>query len=111
MNELEILSDAKLEESWAELGAELEQTFGKKMGLEGTLFMMGVQEAGVGFKRHLEKEAKQDLILEGTYHALAALGFYTRTTDGWQPTASLPKMQLNDQEKLLKTGVLRYFGK
>lgn len=101
---------------WERLERLLEQRFGKNAGIESTLFLIGVQARGRGFEPKMAKEDKQDLIMEGTYQAFETLGLYERVVtfqNGrtiWQKSATLPAgMELEDQEKLVRIAILKYF--
>lgn len=89
--------------------------FGRSVGLEGVLFLIGVNALGRGFEPRLEKERKQDLIMEGTYHAFAALGVYEQVgleADGfavWERRLDVPRLAVEQQEKLLHLAILAYF--
>lgn len=99
---------------WHDLETWLQITFGKTLSIEGMLFMIGLQESHTPPKRRLEKEQKQELIVIGSYHVLAALGLYKPNDehlDEWQATQSIPKFSLPDQEKLIKLGLLTYFDR
>ena len=100
---------------WSDLEVWLGSRFGREVDLESALFHIGVQSRGSGYEPQLEKEAKQDLIMEGTCVVLEMLGYYERTEDGstgpvsWSRRSGLPPMDVAQQESLLKLGVLRYF--
>jgi hypothetical protein len=108
--------DAALEAQWTQLEQWLAARFGKTPDIEGILFLMGIQARGQGFEPDLEKDAKQNLIMEGTYHAFAALGVYEHVgmeADGhwiWERMIDHPPdLSVEAQEKLLKTAILHYF--
>ncbi|MBN8590099.1 MAG: hypothetical protein J0L94_17435 [Rhodothermia bacterium] len=106
--------DHEIEVRWSGLEIWLQETFGKSMSMEGMLFMIGLQETNTPPKRHLEKEQKQELIVTGSYHVLAALGLYKANQEGgdiWLPTQAIPKIPLPAQEKLIKLGLLAYFDR
>ncbi|MDZ4699661.1 MAG: hypothetical protein SH809_08155 [Rhodothermales bacterium] len=101
---------------WDQLERRMEQRFGKKAGIESALFLIGIQARGRGFEPKMAKEDKQDLIMEGTYLAFETLGLYERVVtfqNGrtvWQKSATLPAgLGLEDQEKLLRIAILKYF--
>jgi hypothetical protein len=109
--------DAVLDEQWRNLQAWLQQRFQREAGIEAILFLMGVQSRGYGFEPDMDKERKQDTIMEGTYCAFEKLGFYERVgldENGfwiWERTVEeIPKLPLEGQEKLLKLGIILYFG-
>ncbi len=101
---------------WERLERQLERRFGKKGDIESALFLIGIQARGRGFEPKMTKEDKQDLIMEGTYHAFETLGLYERVVtfqNGrtlWQKSASLPAgLVLEDQEKIVRIAILTYF--
>ena len=109
-------SDA-LAARWQRLQGQLGPRFGEdELKLEAILFLIGIQSTGRGYEPELEKETKQDLIMEGTYCAFETLDLYERIgadEEGrwiWERTPTpLPKLDVEDQEKLLRLAVLRYF--
>lgn len=108
-------ADQDLDVRWHRLLTHLEALVGRTpSSLEQVLFLIGVQERGRGYEPGLSREQKQDLIMEGAWHAFAALGLYQRTLDDpavWVPTFSpWPKLSQEDQEKLLRIAILEYFN-
>lgn len=108
--------DAELEARWERLQAWLRDRFGRDTGIEAILFLVGIQTRGRGFEPKLHRDRKQDVIMEGTYAVFERLGIYERVgmeSDGaWiyeRTIPSIPKMELEEQEKLLKLGILAYF--
>lgn len=108
--------DEVVADRWDRLQRWIQQRFGRQgAGIEPILFLIGIQERGQGYEPKLAKEAKQDLIMEGTYHAFAALGFYEQVgmeEDGawiWERVVTLPKLSVEEQEKLLRLAILHYF--
>ncbi len=108
--------DAELDAHWQRLQGWLQQRLGRKRpGIEAILFLIGIQERGHGYEPDLAREAKQDLIMEGTYHAFAALDVYRRVgmeANGawiWERMLTLPKLSVEEQEKLLRLAIVRYF--
>lgn len=113
----EILSidGADLEDRWQELTGRLSAQFGREMTIEALLFLIGVQSQGKGFEPALERERKQEMIMEGTYCAFETLGFYDRAgmdEDGlwlWERRIPVPSLEVEEQEKLLHVAILNYF--
>ncbi len=107
--------DDALQRRWDALVERLGERFGQKPGLEGVLFLIGIQSRGRGYEPKLKKERKQALIMEGTWCAFESIGLYQRVgadENGawiWQPQADLPHLDVEEQEKLLRTAVLSYF--
>ncbi|MFQ5572223.1 MAG: hypothetical protein ACE5G0_21315 [Rhodothermales bacterium] len=108
--------DAEQEAQWGRLQTWVKERFGKEPGIEEILFLIGVQSLGRGFEPHLDKETKQALIMEGTYCAFATLGIYERVgmedNGHWiwdRRIAPPPDLSVDEQEKLLRAAILRYF--
>jgi hypothetical protein len=58
----------------------------------------------------LKKEAKQDLIMEGTYHVFQAAGLYRQLETGeWERIVPLPVLEGDRQERLLRAALVTYF--
>lgn len=109
-------NDEEVEADWRRVQTWVEERFGRETGMEAILFLIGIQSRGRGYEPDLEKEKKQDTIMEGTYCAFETLGFYERVgldENGfwiWERTVEqIPKLSIEDQEKLLKLGIVRYF--
>jgi hypothetical protein len=109
--------DLDLERKWNALLEELNTLIGKKpKDLNGVLFLIGVQELGMG-KKVFSKEEKQDLLHVGICKVLSLAGYYV--LDGldkegwphWKLIKKLPHFDLLEQEKLLKLHVMEYFEK
>lgn len=109
------VGDDELKERWDRLIARIETRFGKTPDIEAILFLIGIQSVGRGYEPELPKERKQSLIMEGSYLAFETLGIYSRIgmeRNGfwiWEKNIDLPKMSVEDQEKLLQIGILNYF--
>jgi len=109
--------DLDLEKKWAKLLDGLKETIGKKPAdLNGVLFLIGVQELGMG-NRIFSKEQKQDLMHIAVCKVLSYSGFYELEfidQEGWphwKLIKDLPHFDLLEQEKLLKIQVMEYFEK
>lgn len=101
---------------WTELCTWLEASYYREVTLEAILFLIGVQTRGQGYEPELDKDRKQDLIMEGTFAAFATLGVYIQVgmeDDGawiWERVADpVPELSVDDQEKLIKLAVMNYF--
>lgn len=111
---LDVDRDA-LADRWNRLTRRLQARFQRQLTIESILFLMGIQARGRGYEPDLEKEAKQTLIMEGTYCAFEAIGLYERVgmeDDGawiWERTQPMPDLPLDDQETLLQVAILAYF--
>ena len=113
----ELLSypDEQLAERWDRLERWLRSRFDRETSIESILFLIGIHSRGMGYSPKLEKEQKQDLIMEGSYLALETLGHFERIgmeADGrwlWEKRVRLPELSVEQQEKLLRIGITRYF--
>ena len=109
--------DPELELKWGKLLNRVEVMIGKRPeDLNAMLFLIGMQELGVGAKT-FSKEEKQDLMHIAVCKVLSYSGFYElegRDEDGWphwKLVKALPHFDLIEQESLLKTHILEYFEK
>ncbi len=109
--------DLDLERNWHVLITYLESSIGKKpKDLNAVLFVIGMQELGMGAKR-FSKEEKQDLMHIAICKVLSLSGYYELEgldKEGWphwKLIKKLPHFDLLEQEKLLKMHVLEYFEK
>ena len=109
------VSDEELERAFEEIRQNLSARFGDAIGIEGMLFLIGVQERGIGFHPKLRKERKQDLIMHGTHCVMETLGIYKRREVArgemtWERSVDLPELTVEEQEKLLRVAIVRYFS-
>ena len=109
--------DLEVERKWSRLMGRIEKLMGKRpRDLNGTLFLIGVQELGKGPKT-FTKEEKQDLMHIAICKVLSYSGFYElegideQGWPHWKLVKKLPRFDLLEQEKLLKMHVLEYFEK
>lgn len=107
--------DLELEKRWFRLLGNLEKIIGKRPAdLNGVLFLIGVQELGKG-PVPFTKEEKQDLMHIGICKALSLSGFYELEgldEEGWphwKLVKKLPRVDLEEQEKMLQMHVIEYF--
>lgn len=108
--------DTELARRWQLVLEWIEHRFEQEPGIEAILFLIGVQSRGIGYDPEMKKERKQDTIMEGTFCAFEKLGFYERVgldENGfwiWERSIDqIPKLSIDDQEKLLKLGIVRFF--
>jgi len=106
--------DYQFENEWKELVKSLENQFQMDVDLQSTLFLIGVQELGQGFRTFSKKE-KVDLMHVAICSVLEPHGHYRyshKDKDGWphfELLTKLPNLESNDQELLMKRAVLEYF--
>jgi hypothetical protein len=108
--------DYQFEAEWKQLETELAEKFEMDMDLQSTLFLIGVQELGLGFKKFSKKE-KVDLMHIAICTVLEPLGHYRyshKDKDGWphfELLSKMPNLNSDDQELLMKRAILEYFGR
>ncbi len=103
------------DQRWAATQSLLLERFGKIPDMEGTLFLIGVNELGRMPRKKFSKEQKQDLMHIAVCTLLCQLGYYEpagRDADGWPHFHELAHVEVKgiaDQERMLKECVIRYF--
>ena len=103
-----------LENQWKKVLDYVSNSFGEVEDLKDVVFLIGVQELGLGF-RNFSKDEKVDVMHIGVCCLLGQYGYYEilgRDEDGWphwQATVSLPELTDNDRELLLKRAIIKYF--
>ena len=111
---LHIKNVEELKVQWEEVISRLSVQFDADLDLQGVLFLIGVQELGMGFKK-FGKDQKQDLLHIATCRLLSLYGYYElegMDDEGWphwKKTQALPRMTLGEQDFLLKQSVIEYF--
>ncbi len=109
--------DDEVNRTWNLLLGALSQRFGENLGIEGILFLVGIQESGRGFQPRLRKERKQDVIMHGTHCVMETIGIYERVEDDensdtlWIRKVAFPELSVEKQEKLLRFAIIRYFSR
>lgn len=110
------MNEDSINESWEQLLNQLQTILGKRPAdLNAVLFLVGVQELGMGPKR-FSKEVKQDLMHIAVCRVLSQEGYYTYDgldKDGWPRwtlAKPIPHGDLLSQEIFLKQHVIQYFG-
>lgn len=107
--------DEEFEKKWKELMSRLEKDFDGDLDIQGVLFLIGVQELGQG-RRPFAKDEKIELLHIAICTILAPFGYYKLThsdQDGWphfETLKALPGLKSGEQLKLMKQGILDYFG-
>ncbi len=98
---------------WTDLEQWVRERFGRDPGLESILFLVGIQSRGTGYTPQLDRDEKQDLIIQGSLVVLSALGICerpaSRSASGEVTGIEIPKISVDRQESLLKLGAIRYF--
>ena len=107
--------DNSFEDKWKELENRIAQDFGGDLDVQAILFLIGVQELGKG-KQDFTKDQKLDVMHVAICRVLSPFGFYKLShadQDGWphfETLKPLPTLKAGEQLKLMKQGILDYFG-
>lgn len=106
--------DVQFEMEWRELLGRLSAWAEQPVDLQGALFLVGVQELGLGW-RNFKKDEKVGLMHVAICTLLMPYGYYElvgRDEDGWphfERAQSLPNLESGQQEKLMKEALVEYF--
>lgn len=99
---------------WIAVLRQMKDRFGKKPELEAILFLIGMNELGRLIEK-FTKEEKQDLMHVAVCKLLSYDGFYRLAgwdDDNWpmwEATENLPQWSNDDQERVIKLNIIRYF--
>ncbi|MEN9698940.1 MAG: hypothetical protein RLZZ301_138 [Bacteroidota bacterium] len=108
--------DHHVELRFQKLKAHLETDFGPNMDMAALLFLVGVNELGMGH-RTFSKQEKMELMHIAICTLLEPFGYYTfngRDADLWPHfilNQELPALNHQEQQQLLKEALLEYFVK
>lgn len=106
--------DYDVELRFREVKAELEKTFGEGMDVQAILFLIGVNELGMGYKEFTKNE-KTDLMHVAICTLLEPYGYYAfegRDADNWphfKLEKQLPPLNEREQQHLIKESIIDYF--
>ncbi len=106
--------DFDIELRFQELTKKLEDVFGGGMDTQAILFLIGVQELGLGY-REFSKQEKTDLLHIAVCTLLEPHGYYkfeARDLENWPHFTllkPLPVLTENEQQHLIKEAILDYF--
>ena len=105
----------ELTEKWAQVEKMVEERFNEKLDAQTILFVIGLQELGMGMKVY-KKEEKLDIIHIGVCTVLSPYGYYKligNDDDGWPHFKIIKKLpndiQGESQINLLKEAIISYF--
>lgn len=105
-----------LKEKWHKIVEELSAKFadGEAMELDSIIFMIGVQELGLGLRK-FKKDEKINLMHIAICKLLEPYGYYRysgRDDDGWphfEMLENLPPLKPGEQSFLMKEAIVKYF--
>ena len=104
-----------LKKAWEEVVSKLENRFGEGLDLQAVLFLIGLQELGMGYQK-LKKDQKVEVIHVAVCALLSQWGYYEFTGhdgDGWphwKETIKLPSLNTKQQDKLIREAIVEYFS-
>lgn len=101
---------------WEKLVKEISERFGggEELDLDAIIFLIGVQELGMGARR-FKKDEKVNLMHIAICRVLEPFGYYKyegRDPDGWphyEVVEKLPALKPGEQSVLMKQAIIRYF--
>ena len=110
--------DVKLKADWESLQKILSTRFGdgEQLTLDAIIYLIGVQELGVGVKEY-SKEEKVNLMHIAICRLLEPFGYYEFDyfdEDGWphyNVIEELPALKTGEQSVLIKEAIVVYFRK
>ena len=106
--------DFDVELRFQKVKTELEKSFGEGMDVQAILFLIGVNELGIGYKE-FSKSEKTDLLHVAICTLLEPHGYYTfegRDEEQWPHFAlnnKLPALDSREQQHLIKEAIIDYF--
>lgn len=106
----------ELKEKWEALVQRISDRFGdgEELDLDAIIFLVGVQELGMGSRR-FKKDEKVNLMHIAICRLLEPYGYYEyegRDPDGWPHytlVEELPSLKPGEQSILMKEALVRYF--
>lgn len=105
----------ELKKNWTQVVKAFSERFagGEEMDVDGILFILGVQEVGLGFRKY-KKNEKVDLIHVAICKLLEPYGYYEfkgvdeQLWPHYDATASLPYLKAGEQSLLIKEAIVTY---
>ena len=104
-----------LEQAWKDVVLKLENRFGEGLDLQAILFLIGIQELGLGYQK-LKKDQKVEVMHIAVCALLSQWGYYEFTghdEDGWphwKETTKITSLNPNQQDKLIREAIIEYFA-
>lgn len=106
--------DFDVELRFQQVKSELEKSFGGGMDVQAIIFLIGVNELGIGYK-DFSKSEKTDLMHISICTLLEPYGYYRfmgRDDDQWphfELVKELPPLNEREQQHLIKEAIIQYF--
>ena len=106
--------EIEFQKKWDQLAIQINKRFNDELDVESILFVIGMQELGQVVDK-FTKNKKLEVINVAVCAILEPFGFYEyegRDKDAWphwKVVKELPRLNNDEQEQLLKEGILEYF--
>ncbi len=106
--------DHDLELKFQKVKKEIEKNFGEGLDVQALLFLIGVNELGIGYKE-FSKDEKMELLHIAICTLLEPYGYYNfthRDKDNWphfELVQKLPPLSPQEQQHLIKEAIIDYF--
>jgi len=106
--------DHDVELRFQKVKTELEKKFGEGMDVQAILFLIGVNELGIGYK-DFSKSEKTDLLHVAICTLLEPYGYYEfqgKDEEQWphfKPPKEIPPLDSREQQHLIKEAMIAYF--
>ena len=106
--------EIEFQKKWDKLVMQINKRFNDELDVESILFVIGMQELGQVVDK-FSKGQKLEVIHVAVCAILEPFGFYEyegRDKDAWphwKVVKDLPRLSNDEQEQLIKEGVLEYF--
>jgi hypothetical protein len=106
--------DYDVELRFQKVKTELEKKFGEGMDVQSILFLIGVNELGMGYKE-FSKQEKTDVLHVAICTLLEPYGYYKydkNDDEGWPHfnlMKELPPLNDREQQHLIKEAMISYF--
>jgi len=106
--------DFELEKNWGRVLEFLKEDLGERPDLQSVVFLVGVQELGMGY-RDFKKDEKLNVMHIAICRLLEPYGYYRFDgidRDGWphyETLKQLPYLEEKEQEELMKRAIVEYF--
>ena len=106
--------DYDVELKFQKVLSKLEEKFGEGMDVQAILFLIGVNELGIGYKE-FSKSEKTDLLHVAICTLLVPYNYYEfkgRDEDEWphfELKTELPPLTDREQQHLIKEAIIEYF--
>ena len=100
---------------WFKVIEFFENRFGKKPDLNAILFLIGVRELGQIPEKNFTKEEKTHLMHIANCKLLSYSGYYKQIGFNqkgwpvWESAATIPNLNIFEQENLLRQHIIEYF--